>query len=340
MNTYINRDKALAFMLSALVCFSISSCSSDDDEEISQNGSDTAGQVTGSDGEKMLITQVGNTFYSYDSEGKLTAINTSYDGTYTVTYSPFKMVREVNGSSYSEKETVYDIAVNGKGAITSLKAEYVSYSYDEIDEQSSTSYSLSYDGAGHLTGISGSTSGYYYDDGEKYSGKANGSYKLTWSNNKLTKLVCTTNEDGEVMKEEVTFEYGDDLYPNLSHQFTNSLWGSAVEDIDVFSNIGLFGIGGDYLPIKAVCITTYTEDGETESETDTYNYSYTFNSNGTVASETYNGYNTERYSYSSLNNIASASAKALSRSMAQSVGKQFLLNYMFKRLKAHRTTSK
>lgn len=60
-------------MLLMALPFFFTSCSSDDDGFTpSAGGSDTAGQITGSDGEKLYITSVGDNTFSYNSEGKIT----------------------------------------------------------------------------------------------------------------------------------------------------------------------------------------------------------------------------------------------------------------------------
>lgn len=334
----IGRGKTLTMVLAAVVCTAMSSCSSDDEESISQNGSETAGQVTGTDGQKWLLSSVGAYTYNYNNESKLTGIS-GYGYSWDVTYNPFKMVDEDKRGSYSEKQTFYDIAVNGKGYITSLKMAYESYEYDEKDEDTKTSYSLSYDGVGHLTSIKGNTSGWYYEDDEKINGSASGSYTFTWNGNKLAKIVYSEKEGSYSEKEEVTFDYGDNQYPNPCNQFTGSLWGGAeIEDMDILGYIGFLGIAGDYLPVQAVDVYAYTEDGETTSETDTYNYSYTFNSNGTVASETVNGY-TKRYSYKVFGDEDSEEVKAVTRSASQSVVKHSLFGSIHQRIKAHKAAA-
>ena len=59
-------------MLLMALPFFFTSCSSDDDGFTpSAGGSDTAGQITGSDGEKLYITSVGDNTFSYNSEGKM-----------------------------------------------------------------------------------------------------------------------------------------------------------------------------------------------------------------------------------------------------------------------------
>lgn len=58
-------------MLLMALPFFFTSCSSDDDGFTpSAGGSDTAGQITGSDGEELYITSVGDNTFSYNSEGK------------------------------------------------------------------------------------------------------------------------------------------------------------------------------------------------------------------------------------------------------------------------------
>lgn len=308
----LGKVKALTLTCIAFVSVSFISCGGDDDEGASANGSDNAGIITTSDGEKKLLTAVGGTRFEYDENDKLTGISEQYGNEYEVSYNPFTITCNGTYSYDTQSITISDISINGKGYITSLK-EVSLYQSDDVKEEETTTLSLSYDGSGHITSISGNTVYKYSDSEETGTEKASGSYKFTWSSGKLVKISGTSSEsDGSKYKVTVDFEYGDNEYPNLSHQFTDSMLGDALDDNGWLAYLGYIGIGGDYLPTSSYREWEDKYDDEEESGSNTYTYSYSFNSDGTISSESYK-YNsskswiTTQYSYIGMESRTSSS---------------------------------
>lgn len=314
-----SKIKVFSVALMATASAGLISCGGDDDEGGSANGSDTAGIITTSDGENKLLTSVGDVKFEYDENNKLVGVTDSWDK-YEVSYNPFKITKtyNYNSSDYTTQEVVSDISVNGKGAITSLKAEYI-YEDDDLKEVTTTTMSFSYDGAGHLTSISGSSTEVDTEGDEKETYKASGTYTLTWSNNKLVKISENTSEsDGYKYVETTEFEYGDDEYQNLSHQFADNMLAETelFGDYEWFAYLGYYGNGGNYLPTSAYIESESNDDDDYHStNSESFNYKYSFNSDGTLSSESYK-YNssknwiTRKYTYNSME----------TRSMSTAVG--------------------
>lgn len=302
-----SKIKVFSIALIATASTGFISCGGDDDEGISANGSDTAGIITTSDGEKKLLSSVGNTYFEYDENNKLISVNEGQD-VYEVSYNPFKITQTQNNSSYTQTEVISDISVNGKGAITSLKSVYT-YDSDNSTEVTTTTMSFSYDGAGHLTSISGSSTEVDTEGDEKETYKASGTYTLTWSNNKLVKISENTSEsDGYKFVETTEFEYGDDEYENQSHQFADNMLAETelFGDYEWFAYLGYYGNGGNYLPTSAYIESESNDDDDYNStDSESFKYKYSFNSDGTLSSEAYK-YNssknwvTRKYTYNSM----------------------------------------
>lgn len=69
---------------------------------------------------------------------------------------------------------------------------------------------------------------------------------MSWSNGKLTQIVCNGNEDGEKYTDTATFEYGDNTYPNITKQWTDNYMADIIEDMEFLFYVGYFGVAGDY----------------------------------------------------------------------------------------------
>lgn len=320
----------LAFML-GLSVLSLSSCGGDD-EGGSSSGSKTAGQIENTDGEKLLVTEAGSYKFYYDDDNLLENI---YDGNtlmYEVSYNPFTMKYEYEGSYYVEQQKISDVSFNGKGYITKLKYKesYVNESDNYSDVVNST-VNFSYDGDGHLTKISGSEEGYEIEDGTKISFNASGSYTLTWKSGRLMKIVGKVNEEEGTSEESLTFSYDDDdIYPNLTHQFPQCCWYNIESDnYDWMAALGLIGRGGDYLPSSAEYLYEANSGDEDDDESNEFDFSYTFNLDGSLRSESI-GRSTYRYSYDTLSEDDEDEAKQATRS-AEKAGKHHVSRFFHKK---------
>lgn len=122
-------------------------------------------------------------------------------------------------------------------------------------------------------------------------------YNLSWSNGKLTQIVCNGSEDGEKYTDTATFEYGDNTYPNITKQWTDNYMADIIEDMEFLFYVGYFGVAGDYHPVSA---SQHDSDGDTS----TFKYSYEFNDDGSVKASKYKSNNssywtTRNYTYMS-----------------------------------------
>lgn len=304
----LGKVKVLACACLAIVSTSLVSCGGDD-EGGSANGSDSAGIIKTSDGDKKLLTSVGDVSFEYDENNKLIGVSNGYEE-YEISYSPFTITCASSSGYYSEKSVISNISVNGRGAITSLK-EVDTYEDDDLTEVTTTTISFSYDGAGHLTSFSGSSTEVDTEDGVKETYKASGSYKFTWSNNKIVKITQETKEsDGYRYVETTEFGY-DEEFQNPCNQLSESSLAESVENVEWLAYLGYLGIGGDYLPFSSYREWEDIGDDSDESGSESLYYKYSFNSDGTLASESYSSranskyWSTTKYSYNYLDDTRS-----------------------------------
>lgn len=298
---------AYGLMLTSVLVFT--GCSDDDDEGGGAPKADNS-YITDANGNKLLLTQVGNDYFSYNVEGLLTGFGNSYEEG-TVTYNPMKVI--VNDGYES---TEYNIGLNGSGFISSI-----SWSWSDDDETGSAKMNLSYDGSGRLTKVTGAASGTETDEGETYKTSENLSATFTYSDGKLTKVssTLTAYDDGDKYTdyEDYVYEYASDAPANTLGQFSQSLLQSWLldEDCEWAWFAGFLGNPSSYFPTSVK--ETYNSSDEGHSpEVYTTKASYSFNSNGTLSSEKFGS--TYRYSYS---NAPAASTRAAKNILFQNAGK-------------------
>lgn len=261
-------------------------CDKDDDES-GGGSSATIGQLSDGHGNENLpdgyaISSVGNYYrFTYDEQGKLSQIYA--DGEY-VDFS-------TKGITIEDKDGYAKISFNSKGLIskckTSFEGEESNYTYKNSEE-----YSFSYNGNNQLSTISGSYNESGTEKGKKYSSKASGTIKFTYSGKKLTKVVQSSSytdvEDGEKYTGSetctFTFEYNKEN-ENIYGQWTPRL-ADIVLDMNPFFDaaafVGCLGRATSVLPDVIYEVSVEKENGETDTDEDTYSCSYVFNANGTL----------------------------------------------------------
>lgn len=281
---------AYFFLLMGLPCVVFTSCGGDDDDDGGNSSYNAdAAVLTNDDGDKLLITQVGECYYEYDDDGNLIYFDDGEDE-WEVTSNPFRATTSYEGSYYSYDITM-TMSTNGNGYITRVVIENQETSdyYDEYYSDNVTA-TISYDGSNQITKISYSGSGKEVNDGESWTETWSGSHTYTWSDNgKLTKIVVAESwkdSDGCSGTENDTYDftYNNNGYTNPCRQHTPSTTGGMDEEIFALAFIGLLGVGPTYLP-------TYMEDeyddydveeGEVYSGSEEEYYKYGYNSDGTI----------------------------------------------------------
>ena len=273
---------------------------SDDDDSSSDTGSETAGQLTTSDGETLWITAVGSYVFEYD-EGKLVTINefALSENPLTATYY-----------DYDDWAVTCYLTVNSSGYVSQLKI-------DEDDDYTFT-VKYSYNSTGHLTKIEGSDS--WVDGDESSSGDL--TMELTWEGDYLQKSVYSYTysgeyEDGSYEGSEtdtITYEYGDDTYPNVTWQYTPAT-AYAVDfgyyDLtDGLAYVGYFGKGPSYHPNS--CEYEYWD--EEGSYSYSFSFTYSINSDGTVYSYAEDG-STVYFKYADYSSYLSSSSSSNTKSL-------------------------
>lgn len=200
----------------------------------------------------------------------------------------------------------YKVTFNGAGYITSMSANYTESEYGS-NYNVSENNTFSYDGSGHLTGITGRYTESHNDDGEKYSLTDNYNTKITWNNGIPVRYESKDeeNDDGEKTVEENTISFTASSKDNKYNQWTSAEEEGIIET-DGLGHVGLFGKGSSKL-IQSYT-ETYKENGR--EWTDTYNFTFTLNDDGTINSEKTGSYDTQYYSYNSLQADNNGGAKA------------------------------
>lgn len=265
---------AAMFLAFAAPIVTFTACDDDgDDDSNSENSSSTPSTFLTS----IYSKSQGYIYeFEYDDDGYLTKYNEN-----VVSYNPLKI-------ELSDGDVYYDFNTNN-GYITGFAA---------TDEDGETTYTctMTYDSNNHLTKITGKGS---YTSG-KNSKTETSSTVITWnSNNCITKIVCTTENEGTdgtidygyTFKTTTTYSYNE-AYLNRTKQYPYGIAPylqngyCSTPDLAPLSCVGLLGIGPDYLPDEQTySYYNYNYQNTTEREDEnefTDNFSYTFNSNGTI----------------------------------------------------------
>lgn len=252
------------------------SCSKDDDVDMSPENIAQGTVLTNSKGEKINITAWYGKRFSYDDEGRLVKA-----GDYSIDWDKMTITFD---DDYDEE--TYNFSVNGDMTLRSIN-----YNVKDGQEEAKGSAEFSYSN-GRLSYIKESFSGVYEYGGELIRESGTEDIKLNWSNGNLVSVEYDEiyYEDGE--KEEYhniyTYEYGTNALVNEFKQYTTALI-EAWEIIPEFSLCGLIGQGPDYLP-------TSIQRRGTNSSFD-YPITYQLNQNGSIRTERLSSYQTINYSY-------------------------------------------
>lgn len=223
--------------------------------------------------------------YTYNEAGLLTSMFGNYD-TYTISYTEGTITYIENGG-YQE---VTNFTTNKNGYITSLSSSGYESDDEDGDYIWQDNVTFTYDSSDRLIQAQASYKETSTSGAVIYISKDN--WKLTWTNDLITKLDCdwseTDNDGTETMLSKATIIYGNN-YPNIYRQFTYRM----IEIFDIYGCVGdlmyvnMFGPASSQLPIRIIDAVTFTEsDGTVSSHTYTRDLSYEMNSYGLVAKET------------------------------------------------------
>lgn len=274
MKSYFLKAVSSLFLVFATV--GLVACGDDDGDDGGGGSSSGSSKVPApylvdSNGNKIQVSSVYNTSFTYDSDGKLTGLIYN-DRTYTIG-STFTL-------SYSDEKRSYkcSILTNSDGLITQL-----SYTKTKTDGESETqTENFQYNSNRQLTKVN--MSGTFVEENEK--GSFSGNMAFTWSNGNLMSYTYNynesyTNKKGEKKSDTenktYTFEYGNQV--NSFKQLPTTVWEHAIDisGIESLGALGLLGVGPVNLP------TGYTKtDGE---YTNSYTLSYILNNDGSINKE-------------------------------------------------------
>ena len=281
-------------VLFASLCMGVcvfTACSSDDDDnndggiDGGNNSSTTSSYITDKDGNAVQLTHIEYADFGYDEHGKLNSFN-YYGQDYSFDRNAF-----VLSDNYG---TTIKFTFNDYGLISKIEHKFI----DDYDN-SNTSITYNYNSNHQL--IKANISGSY---SSKYSGYSNGTktgtVTYTWTDGNMTKSVSEITTIGEeggssfTWKETNTNAYTYGSTFNVCKQFPFSLSNiinNARGGTNLFSMIGLFGVGPVNLPTKRVYTSVEIENnGEPYTYSENENISFILNENGTIKSEVINDY--------------------------------------------------
>ena len=290
-----------------------SSCGSDIDEE-------NIGNFTDADGNTFKITRMGQYYYNYDAQGRLTSFSNGEDQ-YNFD-KDMNIVANYSGIEYADIKVSY----NSKGYIVKLTGKS---DYDDEDEQGTlkVTMNISYSG-NHLTSIKTEYRDEWRDEDGKHYEEENTTTKLTWQNDQLTEYQTEEqhkHDDGEnhTDKTSCVFAYNKTDAVNPLQQPFLAMF-EQIQEFEEFLEplglIGLFGSGPAIFPTAYECydIISETQHGARLGRA----LSYDLNSNGTINTEYIGGV---RYGYS----YTSHDARSLMQP-AQS-GKRYVITPLHRR---------
>lgn len=284
-------------MMAILAIGTFTSCSSDDDDEVTQGG----GAPT-ADGKKLQFVKEGSStsIFEYDNEGRVLKVTRS-GSTILFTYSESQVtVTATHNGSTSAEVTTYMLT---NGRITK-----------SIEKSSSTSESdfitdFTYDGNGCLTTVDYSYSTNWSNGNNTNSSNSNTKTSYTWKDGNVTSVKRDYTNTSTSSYTRDNYEYINGQYVNRPITYTNTHRESSVRETiytysthtytmppyegdaeDILRWQGFFGKNNRNLVSKEQITRTSTSSDSSSDSTEqtnpsvstsssTIDYSYTFNGN-------------------------------------------------------------
>ena len=317
MKTNVFRN-VLAFAMAAAIGVGFTSCKDDEVLKITDNNDD-----------EWLVRYVNGIHCTYDEDNKLTSIDDGSHIYYVTTDGTITIAWADNNESNKAQ-----ITLNDDNHIT--KIEYSGIEYE--DEKWDGTYNFNY--------IGERLQSYTATDKKENLDKDNQNRwtvsttqigaSFTWANENLISWTESENEVTEYTnsnnktynkKNTYTYSYSDQAilckqFPYFMGERLVVMGNSKISGL--FSVLGLFGYGPNYLPLSCSITSERSGSGYSTTSTSTSNYTYSFtqNDNGTLNTETsyYNGStNGTTYTYiytpTRAGNVGTQSLKELVRNM-------------------------
>ena len=317
---------ALSMLAVATWSVSLTSCKDDDDDNSgSVAASDTPSPtVTDSYGAKHRVTSFGDYSYSYDKNGKLTAI---YDDDELIQSGSGLTFRDKGKDEYDEWDCTIKFALNQRGYVSEASESFYDKDSDGEWERGTIHNSYTYDSEGQLNRITSTASGSYREDGKTYAFSWKDKTTLTWSDSKLLQVTYEWTETDEGDDEDndsgsytYTLQYG--TQANSARQWLHVI-DRMVEDMidftEALSPLGLFGRGPAYLPIR------YSQNGYSST------LAYTLNANGTIHSDNGRIYTYDDATRSTVA-VAPTTRQVPSKNKVHNIHKRFQARKMARKL--------
>ena len=286
--------KKIIMMVGAmLLTIGFTACGSDDDDNnnaVTENQGGTGGNqdgtsteipspyLTDASGNKIQVASIGGLMFSYDENGKLTEIRSSYR-----TYQLGETFTFTNYRS-TDRKTESAFTTNDKGLIVTSEYKYGKIVDSNWNVSETETRNYNYNSENQLTGITYTRT--YIEESE--SGTRTGTVSFNWVDGNLISIIDTstdsyTKNTGEQKvkndKDTYTFEYGNQV--NVFKQVPAIVCEAAIDinDIEMLGALGLIGVGPTYLPTNC----THTDkDGRQYTIPP---LTYELNANGSIKKE-------------------------------------------------------
>lgn len=325
--------KVMAFTMMALITTAGFIACGDDDENKDNGrperperpdggpeGGQESGQEGGQEGERVLVTAITGTSYTYNDNGTLKSFT-------------------VDNEEYVFNGSVLNIEDEDGAMSFTLSNNFVSkvtlrYSGpDEEGQIENYNYTINYSYSNNqLTSCKVSITGDYLIEGAKITYSGNTNVKYTWSNGNLTKCVADASTTykyagqslGYNSKDNYTISYGSqsNKYKQFPYYMAAEL--TSLDNVGgILGVAGLFGMGPSNLP--KLITDEWSEESDfsdPDSGTEEYEMSFSLNNNGAISIEKMVGESSISYTYDNRTRAAIQSALPTLKNMKKKMVKR------------------
>ena len=295
----INKNFGI-ILLVVVSIIGLNSCDKENDDDIIVNSNAISpGYLDLNTGMRIASfnsEECGDALFFYSKDGKLEHIiredNYKYsfnadNDSITFTYR--------DGREECDEDGIYTLGYNTKGILSSVS---ISIQGKEGDSSVSTKWtargglSFVYDKYGHLEHLNYSgkdTWSTIYSNGRTASGSSDASISITffWRKNLISSIEAVVHEGGDDDKAyvdsiNINFEYNNPEYMNKYRQITPYTSLILWDELDLFSCLGLLGVGPEMLPSGGTSEYKRVRDGNKESDEGYVVFGYDFSGDGAV----------------------------------------------------------
>ena len=329
--------KVMAFTMMALMTTAGFVACGDDDEnkdngrperperpdggpEDGQEGGQNGGPESGQEGERVLVTAITGTTYTYNDNGTLKS--------FTVDNEEYVFNGSVLNIEDEEGAMTFTLSNNLVSKVT-LKFSGL----DDEGQKENYNYTINYNYSNNqLTSCKVSMTGDYIIEGTKITYSGNTNVKYTWSNGNLTKCVADVSTTykyagqslGYKSKDNYTISYGNqsNKYKQFPYYMAEEL--TSLDNVGgILGVAGGFGMGPSSLP--KLITDEWSEESDfsdPDSGTEEYEMSFSLNNNGAISIEKMVGESSINYTYDNRTRAAIQNALPTLKNMKKKIVKR------------------